>query len=94
MGPGVKGLGCQGKECRLHLNNQEPSPLCYLPLSLVLSVLCLPFRRLEKREKKRRKGGGAKGEGRKEERKRDIPVPFCWPHLDMLLLVSCKKLEI
>lgn len=93
MGPGVNGLGGQGKECRLHLNNQEPSPLCYLPLSLVLSVLCLHFRRLEKREKKR-KGGDVKGEGRKEERKRDIPVPFCWPHLDMLLLVSCKKLEI
>ena len=39
--------------------------------------------------REKRKGGREKG-----ERKRDISVPFCWPHLDMLLLVSCKELEI
>lgn len=39
--------------------------------------------------REKRKGGREKG-----ERKRDIPVPFSWPHLDMLLLVSCKELEI
>ena len=44
--------------------------------------------------REKRKGGRERVWREKGERKKDIPVPFCWPHLDMLLLVSCKELKM
>lgn len=93
-GARCEGPGRPSKRVEASSQQSRAFPLCYLPLPLVLSALCLPFRRLEKREKQRRKGGGAKGKRRKEERKRGIPVPFCWPHVEMLWLVSYEELKI
>lgn len=91
VGLEVKGLEGQAKECRLNLNSLPswlPSPPTGSPCFLS------PLQEAREERKAKEEGKCAKGEGRKGERKRDIPLPFCQPHLEMLLLVFHKELEM